>query len=111
MVNFWTDWDHTHIEMASFFASLAADYGEPGILTFARANADDMRDLTLRYCKWDGKQSFVVFKNGKQVAINGVFVIGAQQKALKAAAEKLCRLAKKRLAERQQALDSRLDTT
>jgi len=101
MVNFWTDWDHTHIEMAPFFASLAADYGGPGILTFARAYADDMRDLALRYCKWDGKQSFVAFKNGKQVAINGASVIGAQQKALKAAAKKLGGLAKQRLTERQ----------
>lgn len=89
MVNFWDDFNRTHLEMSPIFASLANPHSEPNILTFVRANADDMPDLALRYCKWEGKQPFLAFKNGKHVTINGASLIeGAQREALKAAFEK-----------------------
>jgi thioredoxin 1 len=103
IVTFWTDYDGTHKDMGLRFAELSRNHAEPGVFEFARANADDMRDLAVRYCKWEGKQSFISFKDGKQVAVNGEsFIKGPKTKAHKAAAEKLGALAKKKLVERQQ---------
>jgi thioredoxin 1 len=99
IVTFWTDYDGTHKNMGLKLAELSRKYAEPGLFEFSRANADDM----IRYCKWEGKQSFVAFKDGKQVAVNGEpYIQGPKTKALKAAAEKLGLLAKKKLVERQQ---------
>jgi hypothetical protein len=99
LLNLWTDYDRTHTQMSPFFAMLAKYYSEPGVLVFARSNADDMRDRAVKYCQWNDEQSFVAFKNGKQVAVNGERVIrGEQRKKLTAAVEKLGSLAKKKVA-------------
>jgi thioredoxin 1 len=103
IVTFYTAYGGTQKKMGLELSKLSTEHAEPGIFVFARANADDMRGLALRYCKWEGKQSFVFFKDGKQVAVNGqAYIQGPKTKVLKAAAEKLGALAKKRLVEEQQ---------
>lgn len=83
-----------------FVFGLAKEHAVDGISTFIRANAVDMREEAKRYYEDMSKQTYVCFKNGKQVTVNGLKVVeGKQRKALKAAVEKLSGLAQKRLEE------------
>lgn len=98
IVDFYTDYDGTHVKTAPNFGGLAFEYGIPGVLEFARANMDDLADVAKKYCQSGGEvETFVFLKEGKQVAVNGRSVIkGADKRGLMAAAEKLGGLAKKR---------------
>jgi hypothetical protein len=49
-VDFYTDYDGTHREMAMECEKLAKQHAIPGILEFAKANIDDMRDVVKKYC-------------------------------------------------------------
>ena len=51
IVTFWTNNDGTHKEMGLKFAGLSNEHAETGLLAFARADTDDMRDVALRCCK------------------------------------------------------------
>ncbi|KAI2463536.1 hypothetical protein F4781DRAFT_117785 [Annulohypoxylon bovei var. microspora] len=99
-VNFFADYDDTHVQMAMAFADLSHTHGVPGVLAFARANRDDVPEVAKKYCKGDAKQqTFVFFKDGKQVAVNGKqVVLGSDKAGLEAAVGKLGELAKKRMA-------------
>ncbi|OTA85080.1 hypothetical protein M434DRAFT_51410, partial [Hypoxylon sp. CO27-5] len=97
-VDFYTDYDGSGHRMSPAFVDQSRIHGIPGILAFARINQDDIPELSKQYCEGGGTQrTFVFFKEGKQVTVNGkATVIGSDIKSLKAAAEKLGGLAKKR---------------
>jgi thioredoxin 1 len=90
--------------MRSVFASLARKHAVESILSFVIVNADDMRDESSKYYQDKSKETFVFFKEGKQVAVNGKRAVeGSDKKALTAAVLKLSGLAQKRLAEQNKA--------
>jgi len=65
-------------------------------LAFAKVNVDNARDIAQKY-QISAMPTFMFFKDGKQVAVNGQAMIrGADAKSLTAAAEKLGGLAKTR---------------
>ncbi|KAI0138553.1 hypothetical protein F4776DRAFT_662928 [Hypoxylon sp. NC0597] len=97
-VDFYTDYDGSDHRVSPAFVDQSRIHGIPGILAFARVNQDDIPEVSKRYCEGKGTQrTFVFFKEGKQVTMNGnPTVIGSDIAGLKSAAEKLGGLAKKR---------------
>ncbi|KJZ76131.1 Thioredoxin-like protein [Hirsutella minnesotensis 3608] len=95
-VDFYADWCPPCKTIAPVFESLAAKHGRPGILAFAKVNVDHVQSVAQTY-RISAMPTFLFFKDGKQVAVNGqVTIQGADPRALGAAAEKLGGLAKKR---------------
>ncbi len=98
-VDFYADWCPPCKSIAPVFAALAAQHGAPGVLAFAKVNVDHAQDVARAY-RVTAMPTFLFFKDGRQVAVNGqVTIQGADPRSLGAAAEKLSGLAKKRLAE------------
>jgi thioredoxin 1 len=98
-VDFFADWCPPCKAIAPVFASLAAAHSVPGVLAFVKVNVDHAKDVALRY-QVSAMPTFLFFKDGRQVAVNGqVMIQGADPRSLGAAAEKLGGLAKKRAAE------------
>lgn len=97
VVDFYTDYDGTHGNMRFLVAELAKKHALPGFLAIVIANIDDMDTMAFQYCKEARKETFVFFKEGKQVAVNGKgALLGKQKEALTAAIENLSALARKR---------------
>lgn len=95
-VDFFADWCPPCKTIAPIFAQLASKHGVPGALAFAKVNVDHVNDVAARY-RVTAMPTFLFFKEGKQVAVNGQPMIqGADPRALGAAAEKLGGLVKKR---------------
>lgn len=95
-VDFYADWCPPCKAIAPVFESLAAKHSIPGVLAFAKVNVDHVQDVAAAY-RVSAMPTFLFFKEGKQVAVNGQAMIqGADPQALAAAAEKLGGLAKKR---------------
>jgi thioredoxin 1 len=98
-VDFFADWCPPCKAISPVFASLATRHAEPGHLAFAKVNVDHAKDVAARY-RISAMPTFMFFKEGRQVAVNGQAMIqGADPRTLGAAAEKLGGLAKKRAAE------------
>ncbi|KAH7309507.1 thioredoxin-like protein [Stachybotrys elegans] len=98
-VDFFADWCPPCKAIAPIFSSLASAHSVPGVLAFAKVNVDHVRDVSMQYGV-SAMPTFLFFKDGRQVAVNGQAMIqGADPRALGAAAEKLGGLAKKRVAE------------
>lgn len=96
-VDFFADWCPPCKTIAPIFQTLAAKHSIPGLLAFAKVNVDHVQDLAATY-RVTAMPTFLFFKDGKQVAVNGQAMIrGADPRSLSAAAEKLGGLAKKRL--------------
>ncbi|TFL04524.1 thioredoxin-like protein [Pterulicium gracile] len=98
-VDFFADWCPPCRAIAPVYAQLASTHGIPNQLAFAKVNVDHVKDVAGQYGV-SAMPTFMFFKDGKQVAVNGQAMIrGADQRLLGAAAEKLGGLAKKRAAE------------
>jgi thioredoxin 1 len=89
VVDFYADWCGPCKAIAPFYQKLAADHSIKGKLAFAKVNVDKVQEAAR---KWSvsAMPTFMFFKDGKQVAVNGNAVMrGADAKGLKAVAEKL----------------------
>ncbi|KAF2447005.1 thioredoxin 1 [Karstenula rhodostoma CBS 690.94] len=95
-VDFYADWCGPCKQIAPYYANLAKQHGVDGTLAFAKVNVDSAQDIAAAY-RVQAMPTFMFFKEGKQVAVNGNKMIqGADVKSLGTAAEKLGALAKKR---------------
>ncbi|KAH9888292.1 thioredoxin-like protein [Xylariomycetidae sp. FL2044] len=95
-VDFFADWCPPCRAIAPHFQALAAQHAIPGHLAFAKVNVDHVQDAARTYGV-TAMPTFMFFKDGKQVAVNGqAKVQGANPPVLTAAAAKLGGLAKKR---------------
>jgi thioredoxin 1 len=100
LIDFYADWCGPCKTIAPVYDSLARKHSIDGILGFGRVNVDEAQDIARQYGV-SAMPTFMAFKNGKLVAVNGASQIrGADVRALNAAAEKLGGLAKKRAEER-----------
>ena len=96
-VAFFADWCPPCKVIAPVFESLATKHAVPEILAFAKVNVDSVQDIARTY-RITAMPTFLFFKEGKQVAVNGqVMIQGADPRALGAAVEKLGGLAQKRV--------------
>ncbi|KAJ4356090.1 uncharacterized protein N0V89_004118 [Didymosphaeria variabile] len=99
-IDFYADWCGPCKQVAPYFQNLAKQHGVDGTLAFAKVNVDTAQDIAAAY-RVQAMPTFMFFKEGKQVAVNGNKAIqGADVRSLGAAAEKLGDLAKKRAAEK-----------
>lgn len=95
-VDFFADWCPPCKAIAPVWESLAKQHSVPGILAFAKVNVDHVQEIAATY-QITAMPTFLFFKDGKQVAVNGQAVVrGADARVLKAAADKLGGLAKKK---------------
>ncbi|KAI0517582.1 thioredoxin-like protein [Xylaria bambusicola] len=98
-VDFYADWCPPCKAIAPIYEKLAAQHAVEGILAFAKINVDRAQDAATTYGV-TAMPTFMFFKEGRHVAVNGQNVIqGADVRSLGAAAEKLGGLAQKRAAE------------
>lgn len=97
-VDFFADWCPPCKTIAPVFEQLAGKHAVPGTLAFAKVNVDHVQEAARAY-RVTAMPTFLFFKEGKQVAVNGQAVIqGADARSLMAAAEKLGGLAAKKAA-------------
>lgn len=95
-VDFFADWCPPCKAIAPVFEQLAAKHSAPRLLAFAKVNVDTVQSVAATY-RVTAMPTFMFFKEGTQVAVNGQALIqGADPRALGAAAEKLAALAAKR---------------
>ncbi|KAF2973204.1 hypothetical protein GQX73_g306 [Xylaria multiplex] len=95
-VDFYADWCPPCKAIAPVYEKLAAQHAIDGVLAFAKVNVDHVQDAA-RTHGITAMPTFMFFKEGRQVAVNGQKMIqGADPRSLGAAAEKLGGLAKKK---------------
>ncbi|KAI1822743.1 thioredoxin-like protein [Xylaria intraflava] len=95
-LDFYADWCPPCKAIAPMYEKLATSHGIDGVLAFAKVNVDHVQDVAATHGV-TAMPTFMFFKEGRQVAVNGQKMIqGADPKSLSAAAEKLGGLAKKR---------------
>ena len=95
-VDFYADWCGPCKTIAPIYANLSKKHALDGTLAFVKVDVDRAQDIAREY-RITGMPTFMIFKEGKQVAVNGQAMIqGADPRSLSAAAEKLGGLAKKR---------------
>ncbi|QPC76881.1 hypothetical protein HYE68_007633 [Fusarium pseudograminearum] len=98
VVDFFADWCPPCKAIAPVYEQLSTKHSVPDVLAFAKVNVDHVQDAAQQY-GITAMPTFMFFKEGKQVAVNGQAVIkGADPRTLGAAAEKLGGLAQKRVA-------------
>lgn len=96
-VDFYADWCPPCKAIAPIYKSLADKHGAENTLAFAKVNVDNVQEIAARY-QITAMPTFLFFKEGHRVAVNGKAMIqGADPSSLGAAAEKLGGLAQKRL--------------
>ncbi|KAI1424737.1 thioredoxin-like protein [Xylaria sp. FL1777] len=96
-VDFYADWCPPCKAIAPVYEKLASQHAVDGVLAFAKVNVDHVQDAA-RTHGVTAMPTFLFFKEGRQVAVNGQKMIqGADPRSLGAAAEKLGGLAKKRV--------------
>jgi thioredoxin 1 len=95
-IDFFADWCGPCKVISPVLVNLSKKHSVPGVLQFVKVNVDEAQDIAAAY-GIRAMPTFMFFKDGKQVAVNGQSMIqGADAKSLSAAAEKLGGLAKKR---------------
>jgi thioredoxin 1 len=98
VADFYADWCGPCRTIAPMYAQLAKTHSVPNYLAFAKVNVDTVQAVAAQYGV-SAMPTFMFFKNGKQVAVNGNALIrGADARSLMAAAEKMGRLAKDKAA-------------
>ncbi|KAL7941321.1 thioredoxin-like protein [Trichoderma barbatum] len=98
-IDFFADWCPPCKAIAPVYQSLADKHTADKYLAFAKVNVDHVQDVAARY-GITAMPTFLFFKDGQQVAVNGKAMIqGADPRSLGAAAEKLSGLAQKRIEE------------
>lgn len=98
VADFYADWCGPCKAIAPFYEHLAKQHSVPGYLAFVKVNVDHVQAVAAEY-GISAMPTFMFFKSGMQVAVNGSANIrGADQRALVAAAEKMGRLAKEKAA-------------
>ncbi|KAI0864809.1 thioredoxin-like protein [Xylaria cubensis] len=96
-VDFYADWCPPCKVISPIFEKLAGQHTIDGTFAFAKVNVDNVQDVARTYGV-TAMPTFLFFKEGRQVAVNGQKMIqGADPRSLGAAAEKLGGLAKKRV--------------
>ena len=101
VVDFFADWCPPCRAIAPVFAQLAARHADDDgrHLAFAKVNVDHVKDVALEYGV-SAMPTFMFFKDGRQVMVNGQKAIqGADPRTLGAAVERLGGLARKRAEE------------
>ncbi|KAJ4247090.1 hypothetical protein NW762_013228 [Fusarium torreyae] len=97
-VDFFADWCPPCKAIAPVYETLSTKHSVDNHLAFAKVNVDHVQDVARQY-GITAMPTFLFFKEGKQVAVNGQAEIkGADARSLGAAAEKLGGLAQKRAA-------------
>ncbi|KAI1809248.1 thioredoxin-like protein [Poronia punctata] len=95
-VDFYADWCPPCKTIAPIYESLAGRHAVEGVLAFAKVNVDHVQEVAGKYGV-TAMPTFMFFKEGRQVAVNGQKMIrGADPQSLGAAAAKLGGLALKR---------------
>ncbi|KAK7931787.1 hypothetical protein PG985_002499 [Apiospora marii] len=96
VVDFYADWCGPCKAIAPRLEELASYHSLPGQFAVAKVNVDHARDVAAHYAI-SAMPTFMFFKEGRQVAVNGnAHVRGANLPVLKEAIEKLSALAKKK---------------
>ncbi|CAN8106545.1 unnamed protein product [Discula destructiva] len=94
VTDFYADWCGPCKQIAPMYEQFAKASSVPGYLAFAKVNVDHNREVAAKYGV-SAMPTFMFFKNGKQVGVNGQPMIrGADVPSLKSAVEKLGGLAK-----------------
>jgi thioredoxin 1 len=97
-VDFFATWCPPCKQIAPFYESLDKKHAVHGTLAFVKLNVEEVREISGRY-GITSMPTFMFFKEGKQVAVNGeMMILGADPRKLTAAADKLGGLAKKKAA-------------
>ncbi|KAJ4856661.1 thioredoxin domain-containing protein [Trichoderma breve] len=98
-LDFYADWCPPCKAIAPIYQTLADKHSADKYLAFGKVNVDHVQDVAARY-GITAMPTFLFFKDGQQVAVNGKAMIqGADPRSLGAAAEKLGGLAQKRIEE------------
>jgi thioredoxin 1 len=96
IADFYADWCGPCKAIAPAYAQLAKSQSVPNWLAFAKVNVDNVQAVAAEYGV-SAMPTFMFFKDGKQVAVNGNPLIrGADIRSLTAAAEKMGKLAKEK---------------
>ena len=96
VIDFYADWCPPCKTIAPFYENLAKTHALEGGFAFAKVNVDHADDVAAAFAV-SAMPTFMFFKEGKQVAVNGQPMIrGADPRSLGAAAQKLGGLAKQR---------------
>ncbi|KAK4164027.1 Thioredoxin [Cladorrhinum sp. PSN259] len=96
ITDFYADWCGPCKQIAPHYIKMASTFSIPGFLAFAKVNVDNVQSVAVKYGV-SAMPTFLFFKEGKQVAVNGHAMIqGANLPVLNAAAEKMGRLAKEK---------------
>ncbi|KAL2272057.1 hypothetical protein VTJ83DRAFT_1428 [Remersonia thermophila] len=96
VADFYADWCGPCRMIAPFYSQMASNLSIPGFLAFAKVNVDSVGALAARYGV-SAMPTFMFFKDGKQVAVNGNRIIqGADKVSLEQAVAKMARLAREK---------------
>ncbi|KAK7735955.1 hypothetical protein SLS53_007334 [Cytospora paraplurivora] len=98
VTDFYADWCGPCKTIAPIYEQFANASTVPGYLAFAKVNVDHNQQIARQY-NVSAMPTFMFFKNGKQVGVNGQALIrGADVPSLKAATAKLDKLAREKQA-------------
>lgn len=98
VADFYADWCGPCKSIAPMYEQLAKSLAIPHVLAFAKINVDTNKAVALEY-RVAAMPTFLFFKDSKRVAANGNAMIqGADWPTLKAACEKIGKLAKEKKA-------------
>ncbi|KAF7549937.1 hypothetical protein G7Z17_g6049 [Cylindrodendrum hubeiense] len=95
-IDFTATWCGPCKQISPIYNGLSETHSVPNSLAFVKVDVDEAQEIAAAY-NITAMPTFLFFKDGKQVAVNGKPVIrGADLPSLRAAAEKLGGLAKAR---------------
>ncbi|KAK3681112.1 thioredoxin-like protein [Podospora appendiculata] len=96
VADFYADWCGPCKVIAPKYAELAKQHSLPRYMAFAKVNVDTVQAVAQEY-GITAMPTFLFFKDGKKVAVNGNAMIqGADWNTLRLASEKMARLAKEK---------------